>query len=161
MRAKKIRKTCLSSPQALLLDSGILIALFSKNPTEQKRASEATMLMSNYPHASRHLVTPCLVELFYKVRKFISPEDVKKNLDFLSITLLPTAGKIENDIFSSYVQINYKNHFDYADYYLCQCALLFRSSMILTIDKDDMPLALNTAQKYLKSSNECRLVSFD
>lgn len=151
----------MSNPQALLLDSGILIALFSKNPTEQKRADDATALMLNYPHASRHLVTPCLVELFYKVRKVISPEDVKKNLNFLSITLLPTTGKIETDIFNSYSQINYKNHFDYADYFLCQCSLLFRSSMILTIDKDDMPLALNTAQKDLKSSNECRLVSFD
>lgn len=139
----------MSNPQAVFFDTGILIALCNKS--EQKIADAAIDRVAKLPHASRHMITPCMVELFYRFKKVISPNDIQKNLDQLAITFLPVDAKRELEIYNSFCSMTYKSEFDYADYYLCRAALMFKHSLILTIDRDDLPLALWRAQEHTAS----------
>lgn len=150
----------LSNPQAAFFDTGVLIALFNKS--EKDVADAVYEHLDKLPHASRHVVGPSMVELFYKLRKgkLVSPRDVLKNLDHLGITLFPVTPVQDADIFSSYCEISYKNEFDYADYYICRTALFFSKAEVLTIDRKDLPLALYKAQEHIKSTSCVQLVPF-
>lgn len=158
MPARKLRTIFLSNPQAVFFDTGVLIALFNKS--EKAIADAAIDQIVKFPHASRHMVTPSLVELFYKLRKVISPSDIQKNLDHLGITFLPIASSQEQNFYKSFCGITYKSEFDYADYYLCSAALMFNHSLILTIDRDDLPLALRRAQEHTVSKSHVQLLPF-
>lgn len=146
----------MSNPQAVLFDTGVLIALFNKS--EKAIADAAIDQIAKLPHASRHMVTPSLVELFYKLRKVVSPSDIQKNLDHLGIEFLPVTPAQEQSFYKSFCDITYKSEFDYADYYLCRAALLFKHSLVLTIDRDDLPLALRRAQEHTSSKSNAQLL---
>ncbi|MFZ3229833.1 MAG: hypothetical protein WA160_06485 [Pseudobdellovibrio sp.] len=134
----------MSSP--IFLDTGLLIAHCSNNKTEANRVLEAEKIFQKNPHSSRHTVEPCLVELFYKVRKHtqISPKDVKTHLNHWAVTPFPVDA---SKILEKYLLISHKAQFDFADFYLCCAALHVSRSIILTIDRNDFPLALSYAQK--------------
>ncbi len=146
----------MSNPQAVFFDTGVLIALCNKS--EKAIAEAAIDQVVKLPHASRHRVTPSLVELFYKLRKTISPHDIQKNLDYLGITFLPVDSAKEQGFYKTFCDITYKSEFDYADYYLCRAALMFKHSLVLTIDRDDLPLALRRAQEHTGSKSHTQLL---
>jgi predicted nucleic acid-binding protein len=160
MREGTQRKASLSKPAAVFFDTGPLISLFNINPSEKHIVSQTFEHLDKLPHASRHIVGPSLVELFYKLRKLMSPKDVKRNLDAVGITLFPVVPKIESEILSSYCEINYKNEFDYADFFLCRAALFFKHSQILTIDRDDLPLAFSKAYESRFRDRHLELIPF-
>ena len=92
----------------------------------------------------------------------MSPLYVQKNLDLLGITFFPISYAQELNFFNSYCEIPYKNEFDYADYFICRAALEFKSSQVLTIDRDDLPLALTKAyeKQNPKSKSDLHLIPF-
>jgi predicted nucleic acid-binding protein len=145
----------LSNPQAFFFDTSILVGLFNKNKTEENLAEKAFQYMGQYPHASRHIVTPCLAELFYKTRKFISPTDIRKNLRILNIELYPASEAREKALYESYCESTYKNEYDFADFYISGIALDFDPVEILTLDTDDIALAMSRA--YAASTRKSRI----
>ena len=72
----------------------------------------------------------------------MSPKDVQANFDTLGVTLFPISSAQELKIFNSYCVVDYKAEFDYADYFLSSAATMIPDSVILTIDRGDLPLAL-------------------
>lgn len=132
----------MSSP--IFLDTGILIAQFSSGHYEEKIRQSTEEILKQNPHSSRHTVEPCYVELFYKLRKAVSPKDIETNLAHWGVTLFPVEPA---KVLESFFLISHKAQFDFADYYLCCAALQLPKSIILTIDRDDFPLALYYAQK--------------
>ena len=138
-----------SNPQALFFDTGVLVALFSRDPPERPTADAVLAYIRKYPHASRHVVFPSLVELFYKTLHELSPKDVRTNLDALAITVFPPGPSEEKLIFGSYTSSGYKGEFDFADYFVCRAALMFPHSEVLTIDRRDLPLALSRATQHV------------
>jgi hypothetical protein len=137
----------LSRPQVLFLDTGPVVALFNKG--EEEIAAKTEKLLEEYNFCSRHIVIPNLVELFYmiKQRTKMTPVDVWKNFDHLGIIPLPVPEDLSQAILKMYFGIPLKNAFDFADFYLCCAALQFKYSLIVTIDREDLPLALSWAQK--------------
>lgn len=69
----------MSNPDAIFFDTGPLLSLFNKS--EKTIVEVALSHVDKYPHAARLIVTPSLVELFYKLRKVISPKDIRIGLD--------------------------------------------------------------------------------
>ena len=149
----------MSNPDAIFLDTGILLALF--NSKEQEIADKALNHLEPFPHAARLVTTPCLVELFYKLRKLLSPKDTHAGLETFGIELLAHDPAFEKKVFKDYCLINHPNSFDYADYFLCRSALLFPHSLILTIDRNDFPNAFGMAYKdrEYKDHNDTRIVA--
>jgi predicted nucleic acid-binding protein len=145
MPGEKLRNRFLSNPQAIFFDTSILVGFFNKNKTEEKIADLALQFADRFPHASRHIVTPCLVELFFKTQKVISPKDIRKNLSLLHIELYPTNEKREIELYEKYCESTYKNEYDFADFYMCSVSLDFNIVEILTLDKDDIALAMSRA----------------
>ena len=137
----------MSSPKIIFLDTGPILSFF--NNQEEEIADKTLGYLAKYNTCSRHTVSPCLVELFYKVKKSkrLSPADVSKNFDSLGITPFPTSNDLSQRILNSYFQIDYKNGFDFADFFICCVALQFGNSAIVTIDLNDLPLALTAAYK--------------
>ena len=75
----------MSNPDAIFFDTGIVLSFF--NTAEQNIANAALEHIESYPLSARHILTPNLVELFYKLRKVISPKDVRSGLDSYGIFL--------------------------------------------------------------------------
>lgn len=150
----------MSNPLALFFDTSTLVAAFNKNKSEEQIAQAAIDYAAQYPHAARLTVSPCLVELFYKTRKSMNPKDVKKNLDILNITLFPITDTFESLLFNTYCSVAYKNEFDFADFCLCSSALYFPKVEILTMDNDDLPLAMARAYGNLQSTAEFHIQTF-
>ncbi len=137
----------MNSPGPIFLDSGILIGLCNKQ--EQALADRTLDFLASQLRFPRLFVDPCLVEFFYKMKKLkvMSPRDMKKNFDMLSAVSFPVDHATSQKILNTYFDLNFKNEFDYADYFLCCSALQFPKSRILTIDRDDLPLALSAAYR--------------
>lgn len=135
----------MSNPQAFFFDASILVGFFNKNKSEEKLADQAFEYANGFPHAARLIVTPCLIELFFKTQKVIAPKDIRHNLNLLNIEIYPTKEVREKSIFESYCETTYKNEYDYADFYMCIVSLDFDPVEILTLDKDDIGLAMSRA----------------
>ena len=135
----------MNNPRALFFDTSILVACFNSNPTENKIADQAFEYADKYPHAARLTVSSCLVELFYKVRKTVAPKDVQTGLKALNIELCAIDDNMEQSLFDLYCAVAYKNEFDFADFCLCSTALMFNPVEILTMDKNDLSLAMARA----------------
>jgi hypothetical protein len=150
----------LSNPDAIFFDTGIVLSFFNK--AEQSIAAAALEHIDRYPHTARHILTPNLVELFYKLRKLISPKDVYSGLDSYGINLFSESSTFEKVVFKDYCKINYTHSFDYADYFLCRTALLLPCAQILTIDKNDFPNAYGTAynDRNYKGHIDVHLITF-
>jgi predicted nucleic acid-binding protein len=137
----------LSSP--LIFDTGALIALFNK--AEKETASEINLFLDKNPHSPRLVYEPSLVELFYflvQKHKVMTPRNVGQNLSALGIELQPVPPEYSIQISQAYFAIDFKCPFDYADFFMCCSALRFADSKILTVDHDDLPLALGEAIKH-------------
>lgn len=133
----------MSNPDAILFDTGPLLALFNKS---EKNTAEAVLShVDQYPHAARLIVTPSLVELFYKLRKVISPKDIRTGLEAYGIKLFSDGTAFESQVFEGYCKVSHTHAYDYADYFLCRSALLLPVAHILTIDRDDFPNAFGAA----------------
>jgi hypothetical protein len=150
----------LNKPEAIFFDTGIVLSLF--NSAEQNIASAALEHIEGYPHSARHILTPNLVELFYKLRKVISPKDVHSGLASYGINLFSEGSIFEKGVFKDYSKINHTHGFDYADYFLCRTALLLPCAHILTIDKNDFPNAYGTAynDRTHKEHTDIQLITF-
>ncbi len=138
----------MSSP--IIFDTGALIALFNKN--EAAIGSQIESHISKKPHSPRFVYEPNLVELFYllvKRDKLMAPSAVKTNLDHFGIEICPVPPDVSAKISGAYMTITHKSVFDFADFYMCAAvALRFPNSEILTVDRDDLPLALKTALEF-------------
>ncbi|MDZ4660707.1 MAG: hypothetical protein SGJ18_03725 [Pseudomonadota bacterium] len=150
----------MSNPKALFFDTSILVAFFNKNKTEEKIAEQAFQYADQFPHASRHIVTPCLVELFYKTRKTISPKDIRRNLSNLHIELYATDEKRERAFYERYCESTHKNEYDFADFYMGGVSLDFDPVEILTLDTDDIALAMSRAFTAFPSKSKFLIRSF-
>lgn len=135
----------MSNPQALFFDASILVGIFNKNKSEEKLAEQALLHADKFPHAARLVVTPCLVELFFKTQKVIAPKDIRYNLKLLNIELYPSTETREKEIYEAYCGSTYKKEYDFADFCMCSLSLDFNSVEILTLDKDDIALAMSRA----------------
>jgi predicted nucleic acid-binding protein len=135
----------LTPPQALFFDASILIGLFNKDRSEMDLADQAFKYADTLPHAARLVVTPCLVELFFKTRKILAPKDIQYNFRLLNIELYPTTETRERELFKKYCESTYKKEYDFADFYMCAVALDFNPTEILTLDRDDIGLAMSRA----------------
>lgn len=117
--------------------------------------------IEQHPHASRHVVSASMVELFYKLRKYGVRADVaKQNFDHLGITFFPISVKDDISIFNSYCSFGYSVEFDYADYFICNAALKFKASHVLTIDRNDIGFALTKAYHIPLACGEVALITF-
>lgn len=135
----------MSNPQAFFFDASILVGFFNKNKSEEKLAEQAFEYANKFPHAARLVVTPCLVELFFKTQNNIAPKDIRHNLKLLNIEIYPTSETREKEIYEGYCASTYKKEYDFADYYMCSVSLDFDRVEILTLDKDDIGLAMARA----------------
>lgn len=156
MRARNLRTVCLSSAPYLLLDTSIVLSILNNDPSEKESADKANEIMDKHPHSPRLIVSPCLVELVYKIRKRLSGKDLQRALQSQAIELFPTPEGFETETFNHFAKITNKNEYDYADFFLCRTGLLFPSAKILTRDRDDLPLALSRA--YTTGKGDIQLV---
>lgn len=138
----------MSNPDAIFFDTGPLLSLFNKS--EKTIVEVALSHVDKYPHAARLIVTPSLVELFYKLRKVISPKDIRIGLDAYGIKLFSNGSVFEGNVFDDYSKKSHTHGYDYADYFLCRAALLLPVAHILTIDRDDFPNAYGSAYTDIK-----------
>lgn len=145
MPVEKSKRNCLKNPDTIFFDTGVAIALFNK--AENKITEHALIHINSFPHAARLIVTPSLVELFYKLRKTISPKDIRIGLEAYGVFLFPVGADYEKKIYEGYCKSSHTHGYDFADYYLCRAALLTLNSQILTIDRDDFPNAYGAAYK--------------
>jgi predicted nucleic acid-binding protein len=135
----------LSNPQALLFDTSILLAHINRNKTENEIAAKALAYADQFPHAARLTVSACMVELFDHTRKFMDPKDVLLNLNLLNIKLCSISDSMEQDVLELYCKFTFKNEYDFADFSLCTIGLMFNPVTVLTMDRDDMALAMARA----------------
>ncbi len=142
----------MSHPQAFFFDSSILVGFFNKNDSEVKLAQQAFSHADNFPHAARLVITPCLVEIFFKTQNIIAPQHVRQNLRLLNIELYPTTEAREKELYEAYCASTYKKEYDFADFCMCSVSLDFDPVEILTLDKDDIGLAM--ARAYQASSRK-------
>lgn len=140
----------------IIFDTGALIALFNKS--EAAVATQIQSHLDKQPHSARFVYEPNLVELFYllvKRDRMMAPKDVKTNLDHFAVEVCPVPNEVSAKINGAYMTITYKAVFDYADFYMCAAAASrFPSSEILTVDRDDLPLALSTALGFFASEGK-------
>lgn len=149
-----------NTPKAIFFDTGPLISLFNKS---EKTISDAVLShVHQFPHTARLVVTPCLVELFYKLRKIISPNDVNIALAAYNITLFSEGAQFDKAVFSDFCKIDYKQGFDFADYYLCRSAYLLPSAQIITIDQGDFLNAFGRASgdRSFQEFNNVQIIPF-
>lgn len=147
----------------IIFDTGALIALFNK--AEVEIANKIHLVLDQNPHSARLIYEPSLVELFYYLvqkHKVMTPQNVGQNLSALGIELQPVPPDFSIKICQYYFTIDYKCPFDYADFFMCCSALRFRDSKILTVDRDDLPLALGEATKQflLQGDNVPQIIPF-
>lgn len=131
------------SKELFFLDTSVLIALSNINPTEDVFRKKAEAFLNSGRAYSVHTTLPCMVEFLYRTKKSrkMSPKDVRTNLTHYGVTPMSTSETYSNEILDKYLSINYKNAFDFADFYLCSVAFQFPKSAILTTDSRDLPLA--------------------
>lgn len=159
--AKKRRMIFLSKP--IVFDTSAIIDLFNKNNTSIAEQIEGHL--NERPNSPRIVYEPNLVELIYlliKKRKSLTPKDLKTNLDHFGIEILPVPDDYSKKIHSGYFSLNYKDVFDYADFFMCSAALRLGATEILTRDRDDLPNALSQAMKIFASKGQASavLISF-
>ncbi len=149
----------------IIFDTGALIGLFNKS--EAPLGMQIETYIEKKPHSPRLVYEPNLVELFYKLVKkgrLLTPRDVKTNLEHFAIEIYPVPHDESEKIRESFMTINHKAVFDYADFYMCSAAALRTpTSEILTVDRQDLPLALTTALEFFArhGNTSVQLIPFE
>lgn len=90
----------------------------------------------------------------------MDPKHVRFNLDILSIKLFPVSDEMEQELFDKYCKAAYKNEFDFADFCLCSVALMLNPVHVLTMDKDDLALAMSRAFAASPNKSQFHLQTF-
>lgn len=146
----------------IIFDSGALIALFNKN--ESEIAKEIEEHIRRRPHSPRIVYEPNMVEIFYRLikkDKLMAPRDVQTNFDHFGIEIFHPPTAVSEDIMKAYMSISYKAGFDYADFYMCSAAVTrFSDSEILTVDREDLPLALTRALEFFAATGASHVQLF-
>jgi predicted nucleic acid-binding protein len=138
--------TFLSNPEAFLFDSSIIIAMLNLNPSENGISDQVLKYVMEMPQVPRLTVSPCFTEIFYKCKKAkVPPEAVRNLLEESKIYLIPIAPDLEHKIFEAYAKYPYRAPFDFADFSICMIGVsYFEYSQVLTLDRNDMPIAVGT-----------------
>lgn len=142
----------MSNPQVILFDSSIVIAMLNINSSEKHISEKVIEHIAKYPHAARGIASACLTEIYYITRKKIPPDALATTLRYLGIELFPVESKLEESIFQEYSKISYCSLYDFADYSLCRVAAQFDFSQVLSMDRDDMPLAVSNVMGHFQKS---------
>ena len=139
----------MNNPSSIFLDSSAIISLCNINGTEASIGDEILDFLHQNPRASRHCVMPCLVEVYYFVKKYCKKSStIRDNLDRLAVTLYPS--EKEDVILGYYNECTYRGDYDFADFFLAYCALEIKGSLIVTRDERDFPLALSRATQFFE-----------